>query len=372
MNDNWLTWLYKALLSLYPAGFRAEFSDEMGEVFSQIAEDARGRSRFALVEVVLAELRDLPVSILHARRQARRSLRAAADSLQRLAPVELSWQELFATLAVFILPAAALLIHRTPHEAEAAGSGIASIPTAALFLIAMLVVGLLRRLPLRSLPYLGVMLVISAYLFLFQWVADLVSPSLISNFAPGAWDRSTYLLLKVVSTGMLWLTLFCLTLLVIALLALYNRFQPLCWSIRHDWSLLSFILHGEAVFTLLLLIEHHRYERPFAIASLLWLAAGAWFYLRSSQRWKRAIALLGGLALGAWAVASGVVFSAGQGLFLPSATALNISGQSTLAHLWAEAGRILVIPIWILLVLLLPAWYSRLTALPRVLRNRGV
>jgi hypothetical protein len=163
--------------------------------------------------------------------------------------------------------------------------------------------------------------------------------------------------------------------LVIALLALISRFQPLCWSIRHDWSLLSFILHGEAVFALLLLAERYRAERPFAIACLLWMAAGVWFYQRSSHRWKRLIALLGGLALGSWVVASGVTYRAvtGVGLnLLPlSAEALVGLGQSALARLWADAGRILLLPIWILLLLLLPAWYSRLAQYSRQLRHRG-
>ena len=284
-----------------------------------------------------------------------------------LAPLELSWQELLATLAVFLLPAVTLLLRQSPPE-----SGALGLPSALIFLAAMLVVGVLRRLPLRSLPYLGAILVIAAYLFLFQWVADLVSPALISNFAPGPWDHSTHLLLKAASTGMLWLTLFCLTLLVIAFLALYNRFQPLCWRIRHDWSLLSFLLHGEAVFTLLLLVERHRTERPFAIACLLWLAAGAWFYLRTSQRWKRAIALVSGLSLGIWAVASGVIFTAGGNLVLSSRAIIDLGEPSSFAMLGEAAGRILIVPIWILLVLLLPAWFSRLSQLSRGIRNKGV
>ena len=367
MNSCLLASIYKALLSLYPPAFRAEFGDEMQEVFSSAAEDARQSSRFGMLEVLIGELRDLPASLLNAHRQARRSLHAAAAGLQRLAPLELSWQELLATLAVFLLPAVILLLRQSPPE-----SGALGLPSALIFLAAMLVVGVLRRLPLRSLPYLGAILVIAAYLFLFQWVADLVSPALISNFAPGPWDHSTHLLLKAASTGMLWLTLFCLTLLVIAFLALYNRFQPLCWRIRHDWSLLSFLLHGEAVFTLLLLVERHRTERPFAIACLLWLAAGAWFYLRSSQRWKRAIALVSGLSLGIWAVASGVIFTAGGSLVLSSRAIIDLAEPSALAMLGEAAGRILIVPIWILLVLLLPAWFSRLSQLSRGIRNKGV
>ena len=36
---------------------------------------------------------------------------------------------------------------------------------------------------------LGLILVVAGYLYLFQWIASLVSPALISNFTPGPWDR---------------------------------------------------------------------------------------------------------------------------------------------------------------------------------------
>jgi hypothetical protein len=275
--------------------------------------------------------------------------------LQRLSPIELTWQELLATLAVLLIPAAIILARPSPTPVR--GAGIAGGWTPLLFLAAMLSVGLLRRPPLRSLPVLGAAMLICSYLFLFQWVADLISPALISGFAPGFWERDTYLVLKAVSTGMLWITLFCLTLLVMALLALYNRFQPLCWRIRHDWSLLSFILHGEAVFVLLLLVEHHRSERPFAIACLLWLGAGVWLYQRS--RTNRARALIAGTA--------GLV-----AVSLAIHELVSMGATGGFAWQWGDVGRVLMTPAWILLGLLLPVWIAGRLPAWRDLRQKGV
>jgi hypothetical protein len=191
---------------------------------------------------------------------------------------------------------------------------------------------------------------VAGYLYLFQWIASLVSPALISNFTPGQWDRSTYLLLKVISNGMLWLMLFCLTLLVVALLALLNRFQPLFSRTRQDWTMLSYILYGESVFALLFLFENHRFDRSFIIASLLCLGVGLWFYLRSPARWKRLLALLGGLSLAMWIAVFGTSVSTAAGML----TLDNARDIFDIRALNSSAGLLLLIWLGMLIMLLLP------------------
>jgi len=363
MTISWLTRMYHVLVHLYPPSFRSEFADEMQEVFTQAADEAADQSLFAIGELCLNELRGLPAALLGVRQQARRSMRAAAALPAQLTQIELSWKEVLVTLAVFLLPAVGILANRHPQASASAGVYPASLPAGLLFLLIMLVVGILRGFSLRPQPYSGAVIAIAAYLFLFQWVADLVSPTLISNFSAPPWEHSTFLLLKIVSTGMLWLVLFCLTLLVVALLAVFTRFQPVCWRIKNDWSLLSFILHGETVFALLLLFENHRTEWPYIFTSLLCLATGAWFYLRSAQGWHRSLALLGGLLLAVCVAASGA-YSTGSAsqkwlLFPRSET-----GFPWLAYLlsedgWLEAGRVLLVWLWVLVALLLPSLRSR-------------
>ena len=342
--------LYAALLRFYPSEYRQEFAEEMQEVFAQASADASRNGSFSLVSLLINEVLDLPLSALRVHMQIR-SNRPVSPVANPDAPLELSWRELLVALAVFLLPA--MMILANPVLAETTQP--ARLPAVLLFLGLMIAVGMLRGVPLWSLPYLGLILVVAGYLYLFQWIASLVSPALISNFTPGPWDRSTYLLLKVISNGMLWLMLFCLTLLVVALLALLNRFQPLFSRTRQDWTMLSYILYGESVFALLFLFENHRFERSFIIASLLCLGVGLWFYLRSPARWKRLLALLGGLSLAMWVAVFGASVSTAAGRSLGGLLTLtNATGIFDLRALNSSAGLLLLIWLGMLIMLTLP------------------
>ena len=300
-------YLYAILLWLYPPDFRREFGEEMREVFSQAVAEAAGKNPLQVLALFANELLHLPAAALRLHAQARRNM---AVTTPRLPPLELSWKELLLSLAVFLLPAVMLLSgESSPH------SSASSSHAALLFLAIMVAAGFLRGFPLRSSPYFGLVLVVAGYLYLFQWVVALISPALISDLTPGAWDRSAYLLLQIISTGMLWLMLFCLTLLVVALLAIFNRFQPLFRRVEGDWTLLSYVLYGESAFVLLLLFESHHSAPAYTCASLLCLAGGAWFYLRSSQGGRRILALIGGVTLAMWiaALSRGALWDAGSG-----------------------------------------------------------
>lgn len=350
---HWLTRLYDALLRLYPRSFHSEFAEEMREVFAQAAGEACGKSALALGQLCLHELIGLPASIARAHRQARAIRQASGGRLHHANPLEQSWRELLLALTVFLLPAVMILVNRVPSQVPAPAMPRLEFPVVFLFLVVMIVIGRLGGFPLWSLPYVGIVLVIAGYLYLFQWVAALITPSLISNFSAVPMDRSAYLLLEVVSTGMLWLMLFCLTLLVVALLAVFNRFQPLLKRVRHDWTQLSFILYGESVFALLLLFENHRFDVSYTIATLFFLVAGVWFYLRCAARWQRLLALLGGLTLAVGIVALGN---------WPGTTAGQWTSWSQLRP--SEIGRLLLSWIWMVVALLLPGLLSRLPSAP--------
>jgi hypothetical protein len=263
-------------------------------------------------------------------------------------------------LAVFLLPAVMILVNRVPSQIPAPAVPRLELPVVILFLLVMIPVGRLGGFPLWSLPYVGIVVVIAGYLYLFQWVAALVTPSLISNFPVVPSDPSAYLLLEIVSTGMLWLMLFCLTLLVVALLAVFNRFQPLLKRVRHDWTQLSFILYGESVFALLLLFENHRFDLSYTIATLFFLVAGVWFYLRCSAGWQRLLALLGGLTLAVGIVALGN-WPVGPGERWILWSQLHPS----------EIGRLLLSWIWMVVAVLLPGLLSRFPSTPPSRRAPG-
>jgi hypothetical protein len=348
MMLGWILRVYSAFLRLYPGSFRAEFAHEMRDAFWLAAKEASNQGILRLGLFFLKEMLSLPASIVHVRTQMRprRSSGRAHNFDSNL--VEQPWKELLVALAVFILPASMVLTNQPAEEFSTIGpSG------AALFLVVMLLVGWLGGFPLWSVPYVGVVLAIAGYLYVFQWVVDLVGPTLISNFSPGPWDRSTYMLLEIVSNGMMWLMLLCLTLLVVALLQLFNRFQSLLARIRHDWTLVSYILYGESIFALVLLLEDHRHDPNYVIASLFCLLAGVWLYLRSQARRERLLALLGCLSLAVGiAVSDTWPHSSSQGSWL-----VGPAGSS-------EIGGLLLAWISMVAALLLPGLLARLPSRP--------
>lgn len=344
----WLTGLYKAILGLYPRGFRSEFADEMSEVFEQAARDA-SRNPLTLISLFLLELISLPAALLRVRRPIAINV-SQPDGLpasQNL-PLDWSWRELLLTLLVFLLPASILLSDQfSSHPAPLGWLAVS------MFLALMLVIGWLGGFPLWSAPYVGIVLVIAGYLVVFEWVVGLATPALISGFSPGRWDHSTYLLLQVASKGLLWLMLFCLTLLVVILLSIIRRFQPLAARVRQDWSMISYILYGEAIFALYFLYNSQGFDPNFAFASLLCLLAGIWFFLRSQAHGQRLLALVSCLTL---AVALGAMDQWPQSTGAwPAWSELRSAGVAHLLQVW----------FWIVSALLLPGllscrWLGRL------------
>jgi hypothetical protein len=352
--------LYTNLLRLYPSEYRQEFAEEMRETFSQAFADASRNGLHSLLFLFIKELLDLPVSVLRVHMQIRNTRTVTSPEF----PLELSWRELLVALAVFLLPAMMILVNPVMNQALGTSQS-AGISAVLLFLAVMIAAGVLRGFPLWSMSYLGVILVVALYLYLFQWIFNQVSPALISNFSPGQWDRSTFLLLKVISNSMLWLMLFCLTLLVVALLALLNRFQPLFSRTRQDWSTLSYVLYGESIFALLFLFGNHRFDRSLIIASSLCLGAGLWFYLRSTVMWKRLLALFGGLSLAMWIAVFGTTFNSAAGDSLVELLRLNRAQEIfSLQALNSSSGLLIVIWLGMIFLLLLPTLLAGRTGRP--------
>jgi hypothetical protein len=178
--------------------------------------------------------------------------------------------------------------------------GILAAIASILFLI-----GLLRGFPRWSLPSLGLAISAATFLFIFQWVADLVSPFMMSRFGPVPENENSQLLLQAFWAGLMWLSLFALTFIVLGILAIFRRFRPFLCRVRQDWTLASYILYSGVILILVLTFDQYRFERPYAVASSLCLATGAWLYLRSPHPWQRSLSLLAGLTLAMWAAASG-------------------------------------------------------------------
>ncbi len=332
--------LYSALLRCYPPAFRGEFADEMCGTFSEALAEAAEVGFRAILQVMLKELRDLPPAAWQARRAERND-----NGIDLQAWDFLSKKELALALAAFAIPMAWIAANTSQSVL-----GPVAVLAGLAFLLVTLVAGIWRGFPRWSLPYLSLGISILGYLVLFEWVADLITPHLISRWMPNVMGESGRLLLQTFWAGFLWLGLFAFTFLIIGFLALLRRFRPLYLRIRQDWTLASFILYGEAMFALVVLFDEYRYEEPYAIASLLLLAGGAWLYLRNPLPWRRLLALLGALTLAMW------VAALGKWLIVPQQRWVEwFQRYPAQEERWFEAGRTLLEWGWMVVVLLLPA-----------------
>jgi hypothetical protein len=297
MEQSWLIHLYRILLRLYPSQFNAEFGDEMEGVFAELLSETFGHSRKALFQLLWGELSHLPGEALrqHLINKPEQPTETGARPDGWEGPATRS--EMLVTLGVFILPAITIWIKSGPNITTGWLAGALVI----LFFLAVQ-----RGFPRWSLPYFGLALSAASFLFIFQWAADLVAPSVITRFGIASHNESTHLLLQAFWAGLMWLSLFILVFIVVGVLALFRRFRSLLFRIRQDWTLVSYIMYAGAMFMLALAFNQYRYERPYAMASTFCMVTGAWLYLRCSKRWKRTLSLLIGLTLAMWTAAAGI------------------------------------------------------------------
>jgi hypothetical protein len=297
MRQSWLIHLYRSLLRLYPPGFKAEFGDEMEEVFAYLLSEALNLPRRALLGMLWTELWHLPAEALRQHLTRRTGDPAKSEAARD------GWEgparpaEMLIALTVFVLPVIALWLKSGQNLSTGWLAGILTI----LFFL-----GVQRGFPRWSLPYFGLALSACSFLFIFQWAADLVAPSVVSRLIVAPHSESTHLLLQVFWAGLMWLSLFVLVFVVLGIMAAFRRFRAFLGRIREDWTLVSYILYAGAMFMLALAFNQYRYEGPYAMASTFCLITGAWLYLRSSQRWKRTLSLLAGLTLAMWTAAVGL------------------------------------------------------------------
>jgi hypothetical protein len=339
MEQSWLIRFYRILLNLFPRRFNAEFADEMESVFTDLLSEAFTLPRRELLKLLLTELWHLPgeAMLQHLTRQAKRPTETQQDGWDGPATPT----EILVGLGVFILPVVAIWFK----------SGLTvTIGWLAGLLTVLFFLGVYRGFPRWSLPYFGMALSAISFVFIFQWAADLVAPSIISRLGPVAHTEGAHLLLQAFWAGLMWLSLFLLAFVVFGVMSLFRRFRTLLWRIRRDWTLVSYILYAGAMFMLALAFNQYRYEKPYAVASTFCLITGAWLYLRSSKRWKRTLSLLVGLTLAMWTAAVGL-WSGGYWQSLN-----NWQGWGPLENeRWFEGFRVILAWGWMVIAISAPA-----------------
>jgi hypothetical protein len=203
-----------------------------------------------------------------------------------------------------------------------------------LFLL-MFLVGVGKGMPRWSLPYLGFILsLLSVYLF-----SGIIGIFIIMPFR-NLYDQRGFLG-DLVYGGIFWFGL----LGAMILLAVMTRFSSSFQRVRRDWTLLCFIVYGAIPFALALTFDEYANDEPFMLLTFLVLAAGAWFYLRSSDERKRFWALFGALAL------SMLIAAVGKAILVPTQT-WPITINRSLAI--SEAKHTIIAWGWLALTMLVP------------------
>jgi hypothetical protein len=335
--------IYKLFLFMFPSSFRTDFSDEMLEVFTlSIAETSTsGNERW---RVCFREFAGLPLAAIQER--IRKSSPTVAPAASPGWESSLKGKELLVAMGAFIFPYIAVLLNAdTPSLL-----GLA-FPLALALVGLVLLFGLFKGIPRWCLPYLGLALSMLSFFVVFNWIIDKYVSYVIPLMGPGPVSAQTRLLWEAFFSGMLWLGLFLAVFLFLGLAASVRRLRPFYLQLQKDWTAVSFIFYGGAMTALVLLFKDYRYEGPYALSSIFFLAAGAWIYLRSPFPWQRALALLSGLTLAVWLAAAGQwVTQPGESL------SLWVKEQATQTERGFEIGLMLMQLAWMLLFLLLPRY----------------
>ncbi len=290
--------IYRGLLSLYPARFRAEFGEEMQAVFAEAAYEA-GSTPGKLLALFGREVRDLPGAVWRAHLRRRKGNIMNQNNLAWKPPTT---KELLIGLALFVLPIFANFL-KLISVTNYFGSALAIALLITILII--LAYGLKQGFPRWVVPYLGIAVTSIVILGFSTRIWDLFYLDVQRAIGYYTKTLQVRVLYQALMWGFFWFLAFAALVLLILLLAAWPRTRKLAQRIRQDWTLLSFMLYGGVVFAIVLVFDEYRYDEPWMIACLACLAAGAWMYFRSGTPRKRILALLGGVTLAYWIAATG-------------------------------------------------------------------
>jgi hypothetical protein len=339
------TWLlarsYGRLLRLYPASFRAEFGEEMEEVFGQAAADAADHGWRSLAGLCVRELTAWPEALIRewaesAKDRLRREKGAIVDgwlSTSDPAPIRVQtglparWPQAVLAALALLVPGLGLIVWPglgTWHRGLMFG--------AYLFVLVGLLAGWVRGFPRWCYPYLG-------YGLLFPlWLSHVASPGLrLLGHTFGAnevWGWRAWLGLEVVALVALLVT---------------RSLRPLArlfTGIWRDWTRLSFALYGTLPFVIWACFDevHPPYPLPFLTAVSLFLAGGALAHVRSRTAGGRARSLLAGLSA-AWLVSTAGLSAYWHGPRVPGHAPFHWSDTAVpMAIAWVAVMAILLLP----------------------------
>lgn len=152
----------------------------------------------------------------------------------------------------------------------------------------LILLGLVKRLPRWSMPYLGLLFAFfslsnfSQFMYVYYGRYFLYGRLWI-------WD-------ELISQMYMWAGL---TLSVI-LLVITSAILPIFQRFRRDWTLLSFLVYGAMPLVILITFDEYQADEPYLALIYFLLALGVWFYLHTNGKWKRFLILFTALTLSLW------------------------------------------------------------------------
>ena len=340
--------LHQRLFRLFPASYRREYEAELAWVIGQAVEQAARTDRLAFIRLVWRELRDLPAALLREHIRSRRE--PDMTGVMPPHPVEepiVGWKLLAVLLPFLILMgsiAGSLFFYGMLAGREWLGLIIAYGLLG--LLLVMLILGVTKGLPRWSMPGFG----------LAMGVVNLLVLASLNDYLPALpWPDSILgrLISGFLGALLFYLPLFLFSVLLVSVSAYIPLLRPFYLLVRRDWSLLSFLLFGAALFTLMINDPYHGLA-PYQLVSLAILGVSAWIYLRLSKPRLRLAALLVGLIL-----AMGVMSLAIYQVY----PLQSWSAYSSFPRWW-EAAQPLLHGLALLVLLSLPALLSLFTPQP--------
>ena len=275
------------LLSFFPKNYREEYGDEMQAVFTLSFEEALNQGMVDAAGVALRELVSLPGAIFHEHIRESRKKKMAGKFASRFDLIPGSRKEAFLALAPFLFGMVMTLLSSIGRAVSVPlWIQIAFVLLFWSSVLGMFLLGSARGLPRWFLPYVGLPLPI---------ISLLIFNALLDPKWPGF--RISWLVDSFLMEGFLWSGMIVFLILFVLISAWVGKFRPFYQRVRQDWTLLSFLVYGTAPLVLFITFNEYKNIDLFFFLSLMMLAIGGWFYLRSDDPWKRFSSLFNGLWL---------------------------------------------------------------------------
>ncbi len=339
-------WLYTQSLKLYPAQFRANFSDEMQSVFDEISLEA-GNSPGKMLALFGREIRDWPGAVWQEHLYAKEGY---LMNQNYLAWKPLNTKELLLGLAFFAVP---ILGHLEKllfgYNTITNQIGHFLLLTVIAGVIVMIIMGITKGFPRWTLPYfsssiIGVVMLTVVFPIWGLFADDI--RRLVKYHTKTLAARIQY---SALLGGFFWLVAFIVLALIIVLLMIWPRTRALAQRIRKDWTLASFMIYSALVFNLELIFQEYAYDEAWKISCLVFLFLGAWVYFKIADQRKRILSLFAGAALVYW------IAAVGKWYLVPLQTWGAFHGYQYEIYRRFEFWRTLAEWGWVMLFMLIPA-----------------